>query len=89
MDWCCSLAELCQRAHQRVEGTHFIVPERADEEEMPHLVVGDQRLEELESRRVQPLEIIQEERKRMLGPRKDRQQSPENHLKTVLRILRG
>jgi hypothetical protein len=72
MNWRCGLAKLCQCAHQRVGEADFIVSESADEEEMPHLIMGDQILEELERRCVQPLEVIQEERERVLGSRKHR-----------------
>ena len=73
----------------RASAVVYVERVRANEQEVPHLPSGDQVVEKVQSRRVQPLEIIQEKRERMFGARKHRQEPPEDHLKTALRIPRG
>src|SRR5207302_9573206 len=45
-------------------------------------------LEEVERRRIRPLQIVEEQRERVLPAREDAEEAPENHLETVLRVLR-
>src|SRR6202040_1913952 len=58
------------------------------QQQAPHLRVGDQVLEEVERRRVQPLQIVEEQRERVLLAREHTEEAPENHLKAVLGVLR-
>src|SRR5271168_3272105 len=50
--------------------------------------MGNQLLEEVERRRVQPLQIVEEQSQRVLLPRERAKEAPENHLKAVLGLLR-
>ena len=73
---------------QRMRGTDLVVPIGADQQQVPHLRLGDQMLEQVERRRVQPLQIVEEQRERMLRPGEDAEEAPEHHLEAVLRVLR-
>src|ERR1700685_2653432 len=50
--------------------------------------MGNQVLQQVEGRRIQPLQIVEEQNERMLRPREHSQEAPENHLKAVLGLLR-
>ena len=50
------------------DGRHLVVAVGADDEEMARLGVGHEVLEEPEARRVGPLEVVEEERERVLLP---------------------
>jgi hypothetical protein len=50
--------------------------------------VRDQVLEEVERRCIKPLQIVEEQRERVLLPREYAEKAPENHLEAVLRVLR-
>ncbi len=45
-------------------------------------------LEQVERRRVEPLQIVEEERERMLRPGEDAEEAPEHQLEAALRVLR-
>ena len=49
---------------------------------------GQQIFEQIERRRIQPLQIVEEERQRMLRAREDADEPPEHQLETSLRLLR-
>ena len=68
-------ADRLQRPQQRVSGTDLVVPVGADQQQVPHLRVRDQMLEEVERCRIQPLQIVEEQRERMLRSRRTRRGS--------------
>ena len=82
------LADRLQRPQQRVRGTDLVVPVGADQQQVPHLRVRDQMLEEVERRRIQPLQIVEEQRERVLRPCEHADEAPEHQLEAVLRVLR-
>src|SRR6266576_180230 len=55
---------------------------------VPQCRVRDQVLEEVERCCIQPLQIIEEQRERVLVASEHPEEAPENHLEAVLRILR-
>ena len=55
---------------------------------MPHLRVRDQTLEEIERCCIQPLQIIEEQRERVLRPGERAEEAPEHQLEAVLRLSR-
>src|ERR1700677_1828285 len=55
---------------------------------MLHLRVRDQVLEKVERRAIQPLQIVKKQRQGVFLPRKHAEEAPENHLESVLRVLR-
>ncbi len=81
------LADRLQRSHKRVRGTDLVVPIGADQQQVPHVRVGDEMLEEIERCRVEPLQIIEEQRERVLRPGERADEPPEHQLEAVLRVL--
>src|ERR1700722_8275352 len=55
---------------------------------MLHLRVRDQVLEKVERRGIQPLQIVKKQRERVFLPRKHAEEPTENHLESVLCVLR-
>src|SRR5271167_1721769 len=55
---------------------------------MPHIRVCDQVFEEIERRAIQPLQIVEEQRQRVLLTREHAEESPEYHPKPVLVVWR-
>ena len=74
-------------AHQRMGRSDFVVPVSADQHQVLHVRLGQQILEQIERRRVEPLQVVEEERQRMFRPREHADESPEHQLETALRIL--
>ena len=54
---------------------------------MLHIRPRQKILQQVERRRVEPLQIVEEERQRMLGPCEYADKSPEHQLEAALRIL--
>ena len=71
-----------------MRGTDLVVPIGADQQQVPHFRVRDQVLDEVERCCIQPLQIIEEQRERVLVASEHPEEAPENHLEAVLRILR-
>jgi hypothetical protein len=88
MDRDSSLADFRQRPHERMRGAYLVVPVCTDEKEVSHFIVGDQVLEEIERRGVQPLEVVEEKREWVFWSGEDPKQPSEDHLKAVLCIPR-
>ena len=82
------LADRIELAHQRVSGIDLVVPIRADEQQVLQIGAGQQVFEQVECGRIQPLQVVEEERKRMLGSREYADEPPKDQLKTSLRFLR-
>src|SRR6202023_1093579 len=81
-------ADRLQRTQKRMRGTDLVVPVGADQQQVPHFRVRNQMLEEVERCCIQPLQIIEEQRERVLLACEHPEEAPENHLETVLRVLR-
>src|SRR5580704_3245657 len=77
-----------QRSQKWVSGIDLVVPIGADQQQVPHLRVRDQMLDEVERGDIQPLQIIEEQRERMLPPGEHAKKAPEHQLKSVLRFSR-
>ncbi|HYS82884.1 MAG TPA: hypothetical protein VEM76_19425, partial [Anaeromyxobacteraceae bacterium] len=75
-------------SRQRMCGRDLVVPVSADQHEVLQLRPGQQVLEQIERRGVEPLQVVEEERQRVLRPREDAEESPEHELETPLRVLR-
>ena len=69
------LADRLERPQKRVRGTDLVVPVGADQQQVPHLGVRDQVLEEVERRCIQPLQIVEEQRERVLRAARTRRGS--------------
>ena len=75
-------------AHQRMGGIDLVVPVGADQQQVLQLRPGQQILEQIERRSVEPLQVVEKERQRMFGPGEDADEPPEHELETLLRVLR-
>ena len=82
------LADSIERAQQRVRGIDLVVPVGTDQQQMPHFRVRHQMLKQVERCCVQPLQIVEEQRERMLLAREHAEEAPEHHLEAILRVLR-
>src|SRR5215467_11056361 len=68
-------------------GIDFVVPVGADQQQMLHIRPCQQILEQIESCRVEPLQIVQEQGERMFRPCEYADESPEDQLEAALRVL--
>src|SRR5260370_38369421 len=75
-----SFADSLQRPQKRVRGTDLVVPVGADQHQVPHVGIRNQALQQLKSCRVQPLQIVEEQSKRMLWPGERAKEPPEYQL---------
>jgi hypothetical protein len=55
---------------------------------VPHFRIANQALHQFNCCRVQPLQIIKEQRQRVLRPRERTEEAPEHQLEAILCILR-
>ena len=71
-----------------MRGAHLVVAVGPDNQQVLHVRIGNQVLQEFKRCRVQPLQIIEEQRERMLRLGEHAEEPPEHQLKAVLRISR-
>ena len=67
------LADRIELAHQRMRGIDFVVAIGADQHQMLQLRPGQQILQQIERRRIEPLQIVEEQRQRMFRAGEARQ----------------
>ena len=67
---------------------HLVVPEGPQQQQRSHVRLDRQITEQVQGRRVQPLQIVQEQRQRMLRPGEHAEQAAEHQLETALCVLR-
>src|SRR5262245_66613391 len=72
-----ALANRRERPHQRMCLRDLVVPVRTDEEQVLAFWLNENVFQELERRSVEPLEIVEKQRQRMLGAREHTDQPPE------------
>jgi hypothetical protein len=85
---CANLADGIEFACQRMSGINLIGPIGTDQKQVLQLRLSQQILEQVEGRRVEPLQVVEEQRQRMLRPGKDTNETPKHQLEAPLRILR-
>ena len=73
---------------ERMRRRDFVVPVRADQHQVRHAGWSQQIFEEIERRRVEPLQIVEEECQRMVPLGEYADEPPEHHLETPSRVLR-
>ena len=83
-----SFAERLQRPRERVRRTDFVVSVGPDQHQVPYVRIGNQVLQEFKSCRVQPLQIVEEQRERVLWPGERTEEPPEHQLEAVPCVLR-
>src|SRR4030095_88406 len=66
---------------------NFVVSVRADQHQVPHIGLGEQILDQIERGRIEPLQIVEEQRKRMLRPRANSDKSPQDEQESALGVL--
>ena len=69
-------------------GGDLIVAVGTDQQEVAHLGIGHEMLDQIEGRRIQPLQIVEEQRQRMLRTGEHAEETPEHQLEAILAILR-
>src|SRR5262245_12411324 len=84
-----SLADRFELSYQRMGGIHFVVPVGADQHQVPYIRLSQKVLEEIERRSIEPLQIIEEQSKRMFGPCENADKPPEHKLEAALSFLWG
>ena len=82
------LTDRNELALQRMQGPNFVVPVGSDQQQVPDVGLGHQVFDQIQSGRIEPLEIVEEQRERMLRARKHADEAPEHELEAALRILR-
>src|ERR1700739_547641 len=83
-----SFAERFQRPRERARRTDFVVTVGPDQHQVLHVRIGNDVLQEFKSCRVQPLQIVEEQRERVLWPGERTEEPPEHQLEAVPRVLR-
>src|SRR5215470_1833064 len=76
-----------QLAHKRMRCSHFIVAIGTDEEKIAEIGPAQQVFQQVERRRVKPLQVIEEQRQGIFRPSEDPDELPKHHLKAPLRLL--
>src|ERR1700743_161498 len=69
-------------------GIDLIVTIGPDQQQMPQIGGGQQVLDEIQGRDIQPLQVVEEERERMAWPSEDADEAPYHKLKAPRRIRR-
>ena len=77
-----------QLAHQRMERVNFVVSVSADQHQVLQIRPGQQVFKQIERRRVEPLQIVEKQSKRMLRPREHSDKSSKDEPKSALRVLK-
>src|SRR5262249_55928436 len=75
-----------QLVRQRMGGADLVVAVGADQQEVLLIRPGQQVLEQVERRRVEPLQVVEEQREWMFRPGEDPDEPPKHQLETPLRI---
>ena len=81
------LADRFELADQRMGGIDLVIPVGPDQHQMPHVRLGQQILQQVQRRRVEPLQIVEEQRQRVLRSGEHGEKAPENQLKAALRVM--
>src|ERR1700678_1153562 len=88
LNQCSGLADSIEFVRQRMCGIDLVVPISANQHQVLQIRPGQQILQQIESRSIKALQIVEKERQRMFLPGKNTDESAEHELETVLRLLR-
>src|SRR5208282_6598766 len=77
-----------QLAHQRVSGIDLVVPICPNQQQAPHVRLDQKILGEVERRRVEPLQVVEEQRQRMFRSGEYAEKATKHELEPPLRLLR-
>src|SRR5262249_41485277 len=67
--------------------SNFVIAVGADEEKIAEVGAAQQVFQQVERRRIQPLQVIEEQRQGMFRPREDTDELSKHHLEAPLRVL--
>ena len=81
------LADRFELADQRMGGIDLVIPVSPDQHQMLHVRLGQQILQQVQRCRIEPLQIVEEQRQRVLRPGEHGEKAPENQLKAALRVM--
>ncbi len=81
------LADRFELAHQRMGGIDLVIPVSPDQHQMLYVRLGQQILQQVQRCRIEPLQIVEEQRQRVLRPGEHGEKAPENQLKVALRVM--
>src|SRR5262249_51562412 len=84
---CSTLTDRFQLAHQGMCKIDFIVSVCADQQQVAHVRLGQEILQQVKGCRVEPLQIVEEQGERMFRSCENADKSPEHQLEAALRIL--
>jgi len=70
-----------------MRGCDFVIAVGADEEKIAEIGPAQQVFQQVERRRVEPLQVIEEERQRMFRPSEHADKLAKHHLEASLRVL--
>ena len=82
------LAQVLERQQQRLELGRLVVAVGADDEQVRALAAGQQLAQEAQRGRVGPLQVVEEQRQRVLGVGEHLQELAEHELEAGLRLGR-
>ena len=68
-------------------GRDFVVTVGADQQQVSDIRLGQQVFEQIERGRIEPLQIVEEQRQWMLRPGEHREEAAEDQLEASLRVL--
>ena len=84
---CSGAADGVEHAHQRMGGTNFVVAVGTDQQKVLPVRPGQQILEQIQRRRVEPLQIVEKQSERMLRPGKHADEALPDQLESPSRVL--
>src|SRR6266404_923001 len=85
---CTGVLDSLKLAHQRMRGIDLVVSISADQHQVLQIRSGQEILQQVESRRVEPLQVVEEQSERVFRPSEYADKPPEHHLETPLCVLR-
>ena len=80
------LADRRQPPHQGMRGHDLVIPIGADKKQVMQIPLCQQVLEEIERGCIEPLQVVEEQRQRMLRPGEDPDETPQHQVKSALRV---
>jgi hypothetical protein len=83
------LAQRAEGGGERVCGVDLVVAVSADHAQVACIHIGEQAVEQVERRRVGPLQVVEEDDERCVLARKDGQDAPDQERQAVLRLARA
>ncbi|MNN09730.1 hypothetical protein D3C81_1226260 [compost metagenome] len=69
-------------------GIHLVVTVRAHQHQVAQLRMGEQVFEQVEGRRIQPLQVVEEQHQRVIGTGEHADETAEHQQEAALRLLR-